>query len=287
MLQVVAALLTPVLAGVLPISRAAAMTVREAIASYGLSGKFGSSRIDRAVDRFGERWLPSYYATALGNMFRRKGRLLMTELVLFTAGTSFLMVMGLNSSIKLTMDNLFARSQYDTLIAFTQNERIEHVNSLARGIPGVEALELHLVQSASLFVQGQLVKEAGIGTSIEGIPSGSDFYRPLIVAGRWLEPGDGRAIVLKRQVAEDNHIEVGEVVTLDLGDLGQDQWQIVGLYDPVFAGGFSSDTIYAPLDVLAAGNQAVQPGQLAVHPDDRARRRQHGRSDNSPKDRDG
>ena len=249
-LQVVAALVTPVLAGVIPISQGAAMTVRQAIASYGLSGTFGGSRIDRAVDQFGERWLPTYYATALGNMFRRKGRLLMTEIVLITAGASFLMVMGLNSSIKLTMDNLFARSKYNSLIAFTQNERIEQVEALARGVPGVDELELHLVQSASLFVQGQLVKEAGIGTSIEGIPGGSDFYRPLIVAGRWLEPGDGRAIVLKRQVAEDNHIAVGEVVTLDLGNLGKDKWQIVGLYDPVFAGGFSSDTIYAPLESL-------------------------------------
>ena len=98
-LQVVAALVTPVLAGVVPIAQAAALTVRQAIASYGLGGTFGSSRIDRAVDRFGERWLPSHYATALGNMFRRKGRLLMTEIVLVTAGSAFLMVMGLNSSI--------------------------------------------------------------------------------------------------------------------------------------------------------------------------------------------
>jgi putative ABC transport system permease protein len=43
---------------------------------------------------------------------------------------------------------------------------------------------------------------------------------------------------------------VGETVTLDLGDLGKDQWQVVGLYDPIFAGGFSSDTIYAPLEAL-------------------------------------
>ncbi len=56
--------------------------------------------------------------------------------------------------------------------------------------------------------------------------------------------------MLKREVAEDNHIQVGEIVTLDLGDLGKDQWQVVGLYDPIFAGGFSSDTIYAPLDAL-------------------------------------
>ncbi len=124
-------------------------------------------------------------------MFRRKGRLLMTEIVLITAGSAFLMVMGLNSSIGLTMENIYARSKYDSLIAFSQNERVEHVTNLASAIPGVESIELHLIQSASLFVEGQLVKEAGIGTSIEGIPSGSDFYKPLMVAGRWLETGDG------------------------------------------------------------------------------------------------
>ena len=259
-LQIGFALITPLLAGLLPITRAASMTVREAIASYGLGGTFGLSRIDRAVDRFGERWLPSHYATALGNMFRRKGRLLMTEIVLVTAGSAFLMVMGLNSSISLTMDNIYARSRYDALIAFRQNERLEHITSLTESVSGIEGLELHLVQSASLFTEGQLVKEAGIGSSIEGIPAGSDFYTPLIVAGRWLMPGDGRAIVLKRQVAEDNHILVGDTVTLDLGDLGKDTWQVIGLYDPIFAGGFSSDTIYAPLDVLQETTKRYNQG---------------------------
>jgi putative ABC transport system permease protein len=259
-LQVGAALVTPVLAGLAPITRAAAMTVRQAIASYGLGGTFGSSRLDRAVDRFGERWLPSHYATALGNMFRRKGRLLMTEIVLVTAGSAFLMVMGLNSSISLTMDNIYARSRYDSLIAFRQNERLEHVSSLTGTVSGVEDMELHLVQAASLYKEGQLVKEAGIGSSIEGIPPGSDFYTPLIVGGRWLMPGDGRAIVVKRQVAEDNHILVGDMVTLDLGDLGKNKWQVIGLYDPVFTGGFSSDTIYAPLDALQKTTKRYNQG---------------------------
>ena len=40
------------------------------------------------------------------------------------------------------------------------------------------------------------------------------------------------------------------MVTLDLGELGKDQWKVVGFYDPVFAGGFSSDTIYGPLSAL-------------------------------------
>jgi putative ABC transport system permease protein len=105
-----------------------------------------------------------------------------------------------------------------------------------------------------------VIREACIGTSIEGIPAGSDFYTPLIVAGRWLEPEDGQAIVLKRQVAEDNHIQIGDIVTLDLGDLGQDKWQVVGLYDPIFAGGFTSDTIYAPLEALQQATKRYNQG---------------------------
>jgi putative ABC transport system permease protein len=53
---------------------------------YGIGNNFHSSRIDRIVERIGQRWLPSYYATALGNMFRHKGRLILTQLVLITAG---------------------------------------------------------------------------------------------------------------------------------------------------------------------------------------------------------
>ena len=261
-IQALCALAAPLLAGLPPILQGANITVRQAISSYGLGGGFGSSWLDRTVENIGRRWLPSHYATALGNMFRRKGRLLMTELVLVTAGSAFLIVMSLNSSIGLTLNKIYARSRYDTLIQFAGNERLEHVTSLASSVPGIEKMELHVIQSASMFVSGQLVKEAGIGTSIEGIPAGSDFYKPMMVAGRWIVPGDGHAVVITRDTAEKNHIQVGDTVTLDLGDLGKDQWQVVGLYDPVFAGGFNTDTIYVPLDALYLVTKKYNQGTM-------------------------
>ena len=131
-LQVLAALAAPLLAGLPPIMQGASITVRQAIASYGLGGSYRTEcRLDRAIERVGARVLSSPYATALGNMLRRKGRLLMTELVLVTAGTAFLMVMSLNSSIGLTLDNLFSRRRYDTFIQFRQNQRAEQVTALA------------------------------------------------------------------------------------------------------------------------------------------------------------
>ena len=260
--QVLCALAAPLLAGLPPVLQGSKITVQRAIASYGLGGGYGSSWFDRLIEGIGQRWLPSHYATALGNMFRRKGRLLLTQVVLIAAGAAFLMVMSLNSSLSFTLDNIFARQRYDTTIQFRENQRAGQVVALAAPVQGVERSELHLVQAASMFVAGQLVKEAGIGTNIEGIPAESDFFKPLIVAGRWIMPGDGRAVVLTRDTAEKNHIQVGDIVTLNLGELGKDQWQVIGLYDPVFAGGFSSDTIYAPLDSLYKATKKYNQGTL-------------------------
>jgi putative ABC transport system permease protein len=55
---------------------------------------------------------------------------------------------------------------------------------------------------------------------------------------------------------------VGDIVTLDLGDLGSDEWQVIGLYDPVFAGGFTSDTIYAPLEALQKTTKRFNQGSM-------------------------
>jgi putative ABC transport system permease protein len=260
--QVLAALAAPLIAGYPPVQKGANITVREAIASYGLGGDFRSTWIDRLVEGIGQRWLNSQYAAALGNMFRHKGRLLLTQLVLITAGSAFLMVMSLNSSIGLTLANLYSQRHYDTIIQFGSNQRASRVETMAASIPGVEGAELRLVQSASMFLEGQLIKEAGIGTDIQGVPTESDYTAPLIVAGRWFVPGDGSVVVLTRQTAEDNNIKVGDTVTLNLGELGKDKWQVVGLYDPVFVGGFNQETIFAPAEALYKTTKKYKQGTL-------------------------
>jgi len=260
--QALCALLAPLLAGLPPILHGARITIRQAIASYGLGGDFHVSWFDLMIENIGSKWLPSYYATALGNMFRHKERLLLTQLVLIAAGSAFLIVMSLNTSLASTLDNFFKRQNYDTMIQFRQNERVDPVTTLARSISGVEKIELNLVQSASMFVAGQLVKEAGIGTNVQGVPNGSDFYTPLMVAGRWFAPADGQAIVVSRDTAEKNKLTVGEMVTLDLGEMGKDEWRVIGLYEPVFVGGFNPDTIYAPLSALYKTTKKYNQGSV-------------------------
>ena len=249
-LQALCAILAPLLAGLPPILKGASITVRQAIASYGLGGEYRSGWLDQLVESIGARLLPSYYATALGNMFRHKGRLIMTQLVLIAAGAAFLMVMSLNSSLALTLDNYYGRQHFDTTIQFRRNQRADRVEMVAKTVPGVDKVEIRFMQQANLFVKGQQVKDAGLSTNIRGIPADSDFYEPLMVAGRWFTAQDGRAIVIPRQTAGDYHIKVGDVIILDIGTLGKEEWQVIGLYEPVFIGGFSSATLFAPAETL-------------------------------------
>jgi putative ABC transport system permease protein len=250
MFQAVSALAAPMLAGLPPILKGARITVREAIASYGLGGDYRSGWLDRLIESIGQRWLPSYYAQSLGNMFRHKGRLLLTQLVLVAAGSAFLMLMSLNSSITLTLDHFFQCQDYESVLTFGRNQRMDRVRTFAQSVPGVEQVELRLIQGANLYVEGQLVKEAGLGTNIKGIPENSDFFEPMIVAGRWFAPNDGPAVVIPRDTAKKNNIHVGDTVTLNLGEMGEDKWLVIGLYEPVFVGGYYTDTIYVPLETL-------------------------------------
>jgi putative ABC transport system permease protein len=170
----------------------------------------------------------------------------------------------LDSSITLTLDNFFARQDYETMIQFDHNEKVGRVTEIANRVEGVEEIELQLVPSASMYASGQLIKEAGIGTYVKGIPEGSDFFKPLIVAGRWIAPGEGRVVVLSRDTAKKNKIQVGDMVTLDLGAMGKDNWQVVGLYEPVFVGNFVIDTIYAPQEALYMATKKYNQGTVLL-----------------------
>lgn len=229
-IQIAAAVAVPVLAALLPVFNGALITVREAIASYGLGGNFGASRFDQLIERLGRRFLSAPNAMALANIFRRKGRLGLTQLVLITAGILFLMVMTLSNSIQLTVDHELGRRHYQASLAFEDNQRLNRIERLAESLPGVAEAEVRFRQPASILRAGQSTSEAGTGGVLVGVPENSTLFEPRLVAGRWLRAGDGRVVVINEETAEDNRILLGDIITLDLGELGDDPWQVIGLY---------------------------------------------------------
>ncbi len=247
LLQVLAATAVPLIAALIPVLQGARITVRQAIASYGLCGDFASGRLDRLVGRFGAWILPSHYATALGNLFRHKERLALTQLVLGASGSMFLIIMSLSSSTNLTMNQAFANRRFDVTLSLRASQRIDRLEELARQVPGIDAADVWFNLPVSILHAGQRAKEAGMGAELDGIPAGSDFYREVVVEGRWLESGDERVIVMNKETADKNDIRLGDTVTLDAGVLGKKDWQAIGLYQVIYGGaGFMNDLIFAP-----------------------------------------
>jgi putative ABC transport system permease protein len=258
--QGVAAVAVPLIAALIPIFKGALITVREAIASYGLGGTFGQNPFDRLVERLGRRFLSAPNAMALSNLFRRKGRLGLTQLVLISAGTLFLMVMTLSDSITFSVANELGRRSYQTLLVFEDNQKMNRVIKMAESLEGVAQAEMRFSQPVSLLKAGQRTKEAGVGARLVGVPSGSNMYVPLIVAGRWLRPDDGRVVVLNEETAEENNIQLGEIVTLNLGALGDRQWQVVGFYRTLSVVP-TPDNVYAPQEAIFSATPKYNVGR--------------------------
>ncbi len=266
-LQILAALLAPLLAALWPVYSGARISVREAIASYGLGSNFGSNKFDRFIEHVGEKFLPSLYANALGNMFRHKDRLILTQLVLISAGTMFLLVMTLSNSLTATLDNELARRAYDIRLNFLRPQRAEQVKNLAAQFPGVIEAEPQYSITGNVLREGERLQDVGgLGAELFGVPSGSQMYQPRITDGRWLQPDDvGRVVVISQDMADFNDLAVGDMITVDLGEYGDADWEIIGLYQAIVPEPFSTDPIYAPATaVRQVTKQANQATQLLI-----------------------
>jgi putative ABC transport system permease protein len=122
-------------------------------------------------------------------------------------------------------------------------------------------------RNATILRAGERLQDsAGLGAQLLGIPAGTEMYTPIIVEGRWLESGDnGQVIVISQETANKNSLAVGDLVVLDLGELGSAEWEIIGLYRVIYGSGFVIEPIYAPLEAVAdATGQTGQATQVLI-----------------------
>tara|TARA_B100000029_G_scaffold76122_2_gene67899 strand:+ start:27201 stop:29615 length:2415 start_codon:yes stop_codon:yes gene_type:complete len=259
--QLLAALAVPVLAALWPVIHGAAITVREAIASYGLgSGQYGGDWVDKWIERVGQQYLTPPQTLAIGNMFRRKGRLILTQLVLVAAGTMFIMVMSLSKSLITTVSKDMDRRGYNLRLIFVWDQRSSRVIDLANSVPGVARASMWYSHAASVLRSGQVARDVGSASNLVGIPVAEEMYRPTMLSGRWLQPKDGNVVVISKELATDNNIDVGDIITLDLDVLGSDEWQVVGIFQVVFRKVGEPDPLYAPLSAVYRSTKKFQYG---------------------------
>ncbi|WNB74954.1 ABC transporter permease [Methylomonas koyamae] len=245
-------LLVPLAAAVGPVWRGAAMTVRAAIASYGLGADFGKSRFDARLQGLAGRWLPTVYAAALGNLFRRKTRLLLTQSVLAVAGVAFLSLASLIASLNLTLDNEMARSRYALKLGLASDQPRQMLQDAIKAADPACSVETWRRLPLELSGDRGVFRQKGsLGLQLLALPAGSETYRPRIESGRWLQADDaGRAVlVLNAETAALNGIKTGDTVAAAIGRDRQ-TWQVVGLYRWLAGSQYAVEPVYAPRETI-------------------------------------
>ncbi len=229
--QMVIALLAPLVASLIPIFTGVRITVREAISTYGLGGAVGL--LDRLVARM--QHVSRLVLLTLSNTFRNKWRVALIQITLVGSGVIFMMVMSVRDSTTYTFtDLLFQILNFNVNLQFEDPERIEMVEKMTLAQPGVKAVEMWPLADAKIRLLGQPESEDDKNTTLFGVPLPTQLYGPQMRAGRWLQPEDTNAVVLNKKLAEDVGVSVGDWVTVDHGLKGETNWQVVGLlFDPV------------------------------------------------------
>jgi putative ABC transport system permease protein len=234
-LQIAVALLMPLLASAYPIASGARITVREAMASYGLGkGRFGRGPIDHLLVAV-QRWLPFVrrpLLLSLRNTFRRKGRLALTMATLTLGGAIFVGVFSVRTSLYHTLTLANRYDNYDVAVEFSRPYRDQQIRAETLSSAGVTAVETWGSGSA-VRLRPDGAESASI--RVRAPQADTRMIQPRLLAGRWLTADDQSAAVLNSNVLSDEpDLEVGDTIRLRLSGKESD-WTVVGIVQSILA----------------------------------------------------
>jgi len=261
LIQIGIGLLTPLLAGLVPIVRGVSIPAARAISQTGIgSGRYGTRLIDRVISSI--RNIPRMAALSLRNTFRRPGRVVLTLLTLTVSGAFFIMIFSTQNSFMGTLDKIFAGFGYEIQLVFNQYQRIDEVIPMIESRPNVANAEMWDFYTAETKLPGATGPGSSYEVFLRGVPSQSPLFNPELTAGRMLFPEDQRAILLNQKLAGKMGAQVGDEIVVDIPNVGETRWTIVGLVFDL--NGRDQNTAFANIEVLNRATHKVGRGAVVM-----------------------
>ena len=218
-------LLIPLLAALPPLWIGTRITVREAMATYGVT--IGGGKHTTVWSRH-LHWVPQTAWLGLRSIFRKPGRAALTLLALTISGAVFMAVQMVNESIGTTTYHNLYLYNYDAEVNLPADPaRAQQVRTAIQLLPNVAHIEQPFGRTFVMASKGEM--------EIDSLPATTSLYHPQLVAGRWLSGNDYGAIVLSDRVAQRLNITVGENVSFHLETAHAEQviWRVVGIVHEV------------------------------------------------------
>jgi putative ABC transport system permease protein len=256
-LQILIALVVPQAAGFIPIWRGSRLTVQEAVSGYRQNqAGLGKSPFDRWLAQV--RGISRPMLISLRNAFRRKGRLLLTVTTLTLGGAIFIATFNVQVSLSDYIDRVSRYFLADVNLTLDRPYRIERVAQELSMLPGVGRVEGWAEAPSQLILEDG---SAGDSIVLIGPPADSVLIEPILLSGRWIQPGDENAIVLSELFqARFPNLRPGDILQLMVnGD--ETDWVVVGFFQ--LAGKSGGYLAYTNYDYLSSLTN--QPGKASLY----------------------
>jgi len=244
--QVVIAFLIPLGAGFFPVNKGAKTSVRRAISNY--RPRIRSAR--RSVFNLGGRWvrwISRPILLSFRNTFRKKGRLILTIFTLTIGGAVFIAVFNVRASMDNVMDQLMQHFLGDVTVNFSQpynKSKVARDLLAVQGVAGVEGWG---------GARGEIQDENGdlvSSLTIIAPPEDTQLLDPDIVAGRWLIPGEKKAMVVSDTIYNFYpDLQPGDTLIVEIDGNQEDVLEVVGIYR--FVDMLGDPMAYANFDYVA------------------------------------
>ena len=250
LLQFVLTLVVPQLAALVPILHGSRITVQEATSGLRQEVAYQSNPTKRH-GRF-DRWLMKIRRLSrptllsLRNVFRQKGRLVLTLITLGTGGAIFIGTFSVKTSLTHYINQISKYFVADVNLSLDRPYRIDRISQEITSIPDVADVEGWAQARCELLLQDDTI---GDSISLLGPPANSPLIEPILISGRWLVAGDKNAIVLsERFLSRFPGIKPGDPLRLRVnGD--ETDWVVVGFFQ--LAGKSGGYLAYADYDYLS------------------------------------
>ncbi len=228
LIQVGVGLLVPIGAGIVPILSGTSMTIYQAINQDG--------NIDSVQRGIGERILQKFKGVsspvilAVRNTFRRKARLVFTLVTLTLAGATFMAAFSTRESLSSMIVSRGRYFNFDVQVYLSGDQSIYTVEREALRLPEVQIVEAWYGANARVIFRDRSESEE---INIQAVPVDSVTMKPLLLAGRWLQPDDTNAIVVNEKTLEKvPGLKVGDVIMLRVEGAEREldrEYEVVGV----------------------------------------------------------
>jgi putative ABC transport system permease protein len=222
----------PVLVALVPVLRAARISVRAALDDHGTGSRVGLRRTDRWLARLrGNRTT----LLAARNLTRRRGRLALTVTLLAAGGALFTAGLNAATAWQAWVADGMARRTYNAEVQLTEPVPAGPALAAIRAVPGVTAVEPVLSVTATPADPSGRVEvqrtypDGGHGSfALTAIQPDTALLHLEVQDGRWLRVGDRGAVVLNQSAARRlGSPAIGAEVGIAV-DGRVSRWRVVG-----------------------------------------------------------